>query len=67
MGLNLVLGVILILILSTLIWAVICIDRLEADVDWIAGELDAIKGTLEEQVEPRSAITTFYGGTNPLD
>ena len=67
MGLNIVLGAILILILCTLIWAVIRIERLEADVDWIAGELDTIKGTLEEQVEPRSAITTFYGGTNPLD
>ena len=67
MGLNLVLGAILILILCTLIWVVIRIERLEADVDWIAGELDAIKGALEEQIEPRSAITTFYGGTNPLD
>ena len=67
MGLNIVLGAILILILSTLIWVVIRIERSEADVDWIVGELDAIKGTLEEQTEPRSAITTFYGGTNPLD
>lgn len=67
MGLNLILGAILILILSTLIWVVIRIERLEADVDWIAGELDAIKGTLEEPIEPRNAITTFYGGSNPLD
>ena len=67
MGLNIVLGAILILILITLIWAVIRIETLEADINWITGELDAIKGALEEQVEPRSAITTFYGGTNPLD
>ena len=67
MGLNIVLGAILILILCTLIWMVIRIERLEADVDWIAGELDTIKGALEDQTEPRSAITTFYGGTNPLD
>lgn len=67
MVLNIILGAILILILSTLIWAVICIDRLEADLDWIVGELEAIKGALEEQIEPKSAITTFYGGTNPLD
>ena len=67
MSFNIVLGGILILILLVLLWAVVWIDRLDADVEWITGELDDIKGTLEEQVEPRSAITTFYGGTNPLD
>lgn len=67
MVLNLILGAVLILVLCTLIWAVIRIENLEADVDWITGELDAIKGSLEEQNEPRSAIPTFYGGTNPLD
>lgn len=46
MSFSIALGGILILILLVLLWAVVWIDRLDADVEWIARELNDVREEL---------------------